>query len=88
MTASASPARPKPRWAKPKASKTCTSSPTTSKTGRYTDHGAVFYPDGQRPLYVNAMAIGKDGMIYTLPRITANGKARSDLIAFPGPLKK
>jgi len=58
------------------------------KTGRYTDHGAVFYPDGQRPLYVNAMAIGKDGMIYTLPRITANGKTRSDLIAFPGPLKK
>jgi len=34
------------------------------------------------------MAIGKDGMIYTLPRITANGKTRSDLIAFPGPLKK
>jgi hypothetical protein len=54
---------------------------------RYTDHGAVFYPDGQRPLYVNAIALGRDGMVYTLPRITENGKTRSDLVAFPGPLK-
>jgi hypothetical protein len=58
------------------------------ETGKYTDNGAVFYPDGQRPLYVNAIAIGKDGMVYTLPRITENGKTRSDLVAFPGPLKK
>ncbi len=54
---------------------------------RYKDHGAVFYPDGQRPLYVNAITIGRDGMVYTLPRITENGKTRSDLVAFPGPLK-
>jgi hypothetical protein len=54
---------------------------------QYADHGAVFYPDGQRPLYVNAITIGHDGMVYTLPRITENGKTRSDLVAFPGPLK-
>lgn len=54
---------------------------------RYTDHGAVFYVDGQRPLYVNAITIGRDGMVYTLPRITESGKTRSDLVAFPGPLK-
>jgi hypothetical protein len=54
---------------------------------RYQDHGAVFYPNGQRPLYVNAIALGHDGMVYTLPRITENGKTRSDLVAFPGPLK-
>jgi hypothetical protein len=54
---------------------------------KYTDYGAVFYPDGQRPLYVNAITLGKDGMVYTLPRITENGKTRSDLVAFPGPLK-
>jgi hypothetical protein len=58
------------------------------ETGKYTDNGAVFYENGQRPLYVNAIAIGKDGMVYTLPRITENGKTRSDLVAFPGPLKK
>ncbi len=57
------------------------------ETGTYTDHGAVFYENGQRPLYVNAITIGKDGMVYTLPRITENGKTRSDLVAFPGPLK-
>jgi hypothetical protein len=47
----------------------------------------VFYADGQRPLYVNAITLGRDGMVYTLPRITENGKTRSDLVAFPGPLK-
>jgi hypothetical protein len=52
---------------------------------KYTDHGAVFYPDGQRPLYVNALTIGKDGTLYTLPRVTENGKTRSDLVAIPRP---
>jgi hypothetical protein len=58
------------------------------ETGKYTDQGAVFYENGQRPLYVNAITVGKDGMVYTLPRITENGKTRSDLVAFPGPLKR
>jgi hypothetical protein len=51
----------------------------------YADHGAVFYENGQRPLYVNAMTIGRDGTVYTLPRITENGRTRSDLVAIPGP---
>jgi hypothetical protein len=57
-------------------------------TGKYLDHGAVFYPDGQRPLYVNSIAIGKDGTVYTLARITENGKTRTDLISIPNPFKK
>ena len=57
-------------------------------TGQYLDNGAVFYPDGQRPLYVNSIAIGDDGTVYTLARITENGKTRTDLISFPGPFKK
>lgn len=57
-------------------------------TGKYLDHGAVFYPDGERPLYVNSIAIGDDGTVYTLARITENGKTRTDLISFPGPFKK
>lgn len=56
--------------------------------GRTTDHGAVFYEDGQRPLYVNSIALGHDGMVYTLARITEGGRTRSDLVAFPGPLKR
>jgi hypothetical protein len=55
---------------------------------KYLDHGAVFYPGGERPFYVNSIAIGNDGTVYTLARITANGKTRTDLISFPGPLKK
>jgi hypothetical protein len=57
-------------------------------TGKYLDNGSVFYPDGQRPLYVNSIAIGDDGTVYTLARITENGKTRTDLISFPGPYKK
>jgi hypothetical protein len=57
-------------------------------TEKYLDHGSVFYPDGQRPLYVNSIAIGDDGTVYTLARITENGKTRTDLISFPGPFKK
>jgi len=56
-------------------------------TGKYLDHGAVFYPDGQRPLYVNSIAIGDDGTVYTLARITENGKTRTDLISIPKPFK-
>jgi len=55
---------------------------------KYLDHGAVFYPDGQRPLYVNSLAIGNDGTVYTLGRVTENGKTRTDLISFPGPFKR
>lgn len=50
---------------------------------KYTDHGAVFYEDGQRPLYVNAIAIGRDGTVYTLARITEGGRTRSDLVVIP-----
>jgi hypothetical protein len=57
-------------------------------TGKYLDRGAVFYPDGQSPLYVNSIAIGDDGTVYTLARITENGETRTDLISFPGPFKK
>ncbi len=57
-------------------------------TAKYTDNGPVFYENGDRPLYVNSIAVGKDGTVYTLARITENGRTRTDLIGFPGPLKK
>lgn len=56
-------------------------------TGRCTDHGAIFYPDGQRPLYVNSIAVGKDGSVYSLARITENGKTRADLFCVEGPFR-
>ena len=49
-------------------------------TRGYKDHGPVFYPDGQRPTYVNSIAIGQDGSVYTLARITENGHTRTDLV--------
>jgi len=56
-------------------------------TGKYIDHGPIFYKDGQRPTYVNSLAVGKDGTVYTLARITENGHTRTDLISIPGPFK-
>lgn len=59
-------------------------------TGTYRDHGAIFYENGDRPLYVNSLAVGNDGSVYFLARIMENGKTRTDLVQVRGPfgLKK
>jgi sugar phosphate isomerase/epimerase len=54
-------------------------------TRQYTDHGPIFFENGQRPAYVNSIAVGKDGTVYTLSRITENGRTRTDLISIKGP---
>lgn len=53
---------------------------------KYTDHGPIFYPDGTRPSYVNAIAVGNDGFVYTLARCIHEGSEISDLIKIPDPL--
>ncbi len=53
-------------------------------TGKYTDQGAIFYKNNQRPLYVNSIAVGRNGNVYFLGRITENGKTRADLVEVPG----
>jgi hypothetical protein len=50
---------------------------------KYTDRGAIFYENGQRPLYVNSIAVGKNGNVYFLARITENAHTRSDLVELP-----
>ena len=50
---------------------------------KYVDHGAIFYENAQRPLYINSIAVGKNGNVYFLARITENGKTRSDLVEVP-----
>lgn len=49
-------------------------------TMHYRDHGAIFYENGDRPLYVNAIAVAKDGAVCFLARITEDGKTRTDLV--------
>jgi hypothetical protein len=58
------------------------------ENSRYADNGAIFLENGDRPAYVNSVAVGKDGTVYTLSRITEQGATRADLISFPGPLRK
>jgi hypothetical protein len=52
-------------------------------TSKYTDHGPIFFENGDRPAYVNSIAVGKDGTVYSLSRITENGATRTDLISIP-----
>jgi hypothetical protein len=47
----------------------------------YTDHGAIFFANGDRPYYVNSIAVGQDGTVYALSRITEQGRTRTDLIS-------
>jgi hypothetical protein len=52
---------------------------------KYSDRGAIFYENitdekNRRPLYINSIAVGKNGNVYFLARITENGKTRSDLV--------
>ncbi len=52
-------------------------------TGKYTDHGAVYYENGGHPSYVNSIAVGKDGTVYTLARVPqAEGKVHTELVSF------
>jgi hypothetical protein len=46
----------------------------------YTDHGAIALPNGQPPTYVNSIAVGKDGSVYALTRVSEDEHARTDLM--------
>ena len=48
--------------------------------GQYKDLGPVFYDDGSFPTYVNSIALGKDGDVYTLARFKHDGKEIEDLV--------
>lgn len=56
------------------------------ETNEYNDHGPVFYESGERPLYVNSIAVGADNNIYTLARVTVDDKVITDLVQIPNPL--
>jgi len=55
---------------------------------KYIDHGPVFYADGERPTYVNSIAIGPNGNVYTLARFEYNGRVVEDLVKIPDPFIK
>ena len=56
-------------------------------TAGYTDHGPIFLENGDRPAYVNSIAVGKDGAVYFLARVTSAGRTRADLFSIPPVLK-
>jgi len=56
-------------------------------TRTYRDQGAIRLENGDRPAYVNSIAVGKDGTVYTLSRVRRHGKIVTDLISLPGPFR-
>lgn len=54
-------------------------------TGTYCDHGPVFYDDGERPTYVNSIAVTSGGDVFTLARFQHNGRVIEDLIKIHQP---
>ncbi|MEO6135731.1 MAG: hypothetical protein ABIP35_11295 [Ginsengibacter sp.] len=53
---------------------------------KYQDYGSILFNNGESPLYVNSIAVGLDGKIYFMGRITENGSTRIDLISIHNPL--
>jgi hypothetical protein len=49
-------------------------------TNTYQDHGAIFYENGDRPLYVNSIAVDTLGHVYALARMNRGGRTVTDLI--------
>ncbi len=52
------------------------------RTATYSDHGAVYFENGNVPTYVNTLAVGQDGAIYAVARPDPAG-TRSDLMRIP-----
>ena len=55
---------------------------------KYTDHGPVYCENGSRPTYVNSIAIGIDGSIFTMARFEYGKKKLYDLIKIANPYNK
>ena len=53
-------------------------------TKKYTDNGPIFLANGERPTYVNSIAVDHNGVVYTQTRIPENDKIRTDLISISG----
>lgn len=56
-------------------------------SGRYTDHGPIFFSDGRVPSRVHSIAVDRDGAVYALSRVVRNGLWVPDLIRIPNPLR-
>ena len=56
-------------------------------THNYIDHGPIFYEDGTRPTYVNSIAVGANGDVYTMARFEHEGHEIQDLIKIPNPFE-
>jgi len=50
------------------------------------DWGVLQLQNGQRPFFAESIAIGRNGMIYTVSKVREKGHVRVDLLSFPNPV--
>ena len=51
------------------------------------DYGVLQMEDGLRPFFAQSIAIGRDGMIYTVAKVRKERHVRVDLLSFPNPVR-
>ncbi len=56
-------------------------------SGKYLDHGTVALEDGRRLGWAQALAVGREGEVYTVSQVKEDGKARAELVSFRDPLR-
>ncbi len=57
-------------------------------TGKYLDHGPIFYSDGTRPTCVNSIAVTRQGDVFMLAGYEHEGRIIQDIVRIPDPFKK
>ncbi len=55
-------------------------------SGQVADHGVVTLENGAKPYQAQSLAVGKDGMIYTVAFVGEHRHSRMDLIGFHNPV--
>jgi hypothetical protein len=50
-------------------------------SSKYTDHGPIVLDNGNRPSYVNSIAVAQDSTVFTLARVFGPASGRTDLIS-------
>lgn len=53
-------------------------------TGKYLDHGAIYYDGDKRPSWVNSIAVGRDGSVYFVGKVERGGKDYMELLSVSG----
>jgi hypothetical protein len=52
------------------------------------DYGALQLDNGLIPFFAQSIAVGRNGMVYTVSKVREKGRVRVDLLSFPNPVRQ